>query len=141
MLFSIITFDKKIRDFIAKESTNIQEVDEKYNIINSLYPVDQIFEIQVREEVIKNTSEFFMDYLKNILLIDFIVVGSDFRFGVNASGSVKNLKLYFGPNNIKIIKRNKKYSTSRLKELLRKKEYRKIKKISKNINLKQLIRV
>jgi riboflavin kinase/FMN adenylyltransferase len=131
----VITFDKKIRDFLQQKNTTIQKNRLKYALIDRLVAPSFVFEIQVSTKVTKVSSAFFMSYIKNVLNVQRIVVGNDFRFGEKASGNINDLKNFFGARNVTVFRRRKKYSSSRIKELLQAKQYRQVKKITNNLNI------
>jgi tRNA pseudouridine55 synthase len=131
----VITFDKKIRDYLQHKNTAIQKNRLKYALIDRLVAPSFIFEIQVSTKVTKVSSAFFMSYIKNVLNVQRIVVGNDFRFGEKASGNINDLKNFFGARNVTVFRRRKKYSSSRIKELLQAKQYRQVKKITNNLNI------
>jgi riboflavin kinase/FMN adenylyltransferase len=134
--FVVITFSAKIRDYLKKTDTSIQSSKEKYEVFEKLFTPDFVYEIIVNDEVITKSSEFFMDYLKNILNVEKIIVGSDFRFGKGAAGTATDLINYFGNGNIIVFKRSKRYSSTKIRELLKEKDKKSVKKLSKNVIFK-----
>ncbi|QEH61735.1 riboflavin kinase / FMN adenylyltransferase [Spiroplasma chinense] len=116
--WSVITFSEKVTDYLNNVNNNIQSKVIKYKLIESRFNPNYLFEIQVNESTTKKTKEEFINYLKNTLCVQKIVVGSDFKFGFKGLGTVEDLKEAFGEENVIIFERDLHYSTTELKELL-----------------------
>lgn len=112
--FSVITFSKKIRNFLKNENGQIFSRKKNYQLIESKFQPDFIFEIQTDLQVIHQSKLTFMMYLKNVLHVEKIVIGSDFKFGYKALGTTEDLIHFFGNENIYLFKRNNRYSSSKL---------------------------
>lgn len=125
----VITFDKKISLYLQNQENYFQSKEIKYEIFHKIMDPDFIFEIKVDQNSIKKSKEEFVHYLKRILNVEYIVVGSDFRFGFKAEGDVKYLRKNF--NSFKIFKRKKNISTTNLKKAANKNEIKIINRILK----------
>ncbi|ARU91925.1 bifunctional riboflavin kinase/FMN adenylyltransferase [Spiroplasma clarkii] len=113
-LFSVVTFSQKIRNFLNKTEEHILTRLENYQLITQTFEPDYIFEIQTNMKTITKSKLYFMKYLREKLMVEKIVVGSDFRFGDRASGTILDLIDFFGKKNVIIFKRNHKYASSKL---------------------------
>ncbi|QBQ07603.1 bifunctional riboflavin kinase/FMN adenylyltransferase [Spiroplasma gladiatoris] len=116
--FSIMTFSKKVSDFLKNQSNNLQSKKVKYQILQNLFEPDYLFEIQVNKKTISKSKSEFISYLKDILNANHIIVGSDFTFGYKREGKIDDLYEAFGKENVYVFNRNFNYSTSNLKQLL-----------------------
>lgn len=116
--FTIVTFSQKIRNFLTKNEEHILTRLENYQLLEAIFNPDYIFEIQTSMQTIKKSKLAFMKYLKEKLLIEKVVVGSDFRFGEKASGDINDLMDFFGKKNVIIFKRDENYSSSKILKLL-----------------------
>ncbi|WP_339023209.1 hypothetical protein [Spiroplasma endosymbiont of Crioceris asparagi] len=132
MSFSIFTFSEKIAPTQMKY--NLQAKQTKYEIMNQLYSPDYIFEMQVNEATKSTSYEDFMKYLKDVLHVQKIVIGSDFRFGFEGRGKVTFLKEYFGEENIIIYTRTQFHSTTNIKKLLQEHKYYEIYELNKRFH-------
>ncbi|AKX34001.1 bifunctional riboflavin kinase/FMN adenylyltransferase [Spiroplasma litorale] len=127
--WTIITFSKKISNFILNRDEYLYKSHIRYDFFEKEYNPDFLIEIQVNKKTILVDKDEFCNFLFNILHIRKIVIGEDFKFGHNKKGSIDDLNNFFGKNNIFVYKRNKKVSSSLIKDYLKKGCIRKINKI------------
>ncbi|QGS51842.1 hypothetical protein [Spiroplasma tabanidicola] len=117
-IFSVMTFNQKVSEFLAGQFHNLQSRKIKYRMLVDLFDPEFLFEIQVNENTIAVSKQDFIDYLKNKLNVKHLVVGSDFTFGHYKEGRVEDLYEAFGKENVFVFSRIEKYSSSNLKQLL-----------------------
>ncbi len=84
--------------YINKRSDTLFTESERFSILSSSGCIP--FELPVDESFYKSDPITFLDYIRDNVAPDFIVSGSDFRFGLDAAGNVDLLKSYCRENNI-----------------------------------------
>lgn len=114
----ILTFDISPKQFINKKSKEVVLDENTRNELLEKMKVDYLFIQKFDEKFSKISAAEFINYLK-MLNPSLLVVGYDYRFGINASGDISFLKQFFKVAEVEQIKDYKgKYSTSRLIESL-----------------------
>ncbi|AHB36245.1 nucleotidyl transferase family protein [Spiroplasma apis] len=126
--WGVITFSKKIRDYLRNKNIIIQSNHIKYDLISSSYKPNFILEIQVNDKTIATSKQEFINFLKDKVLVEKIIVGSDFTFGHKSSGNVSDLINVFKSENVIIYRRCEKYSTSNIKYYLKNGLIRKVRR-------------
>lgn len=118
----VCTFGDDFYTNLGKQGKEVFLLSERKKIFSRL-GYDNILIFDTTKEFFSKTKEEFLQYLMS-LNPSAIVVGTDYRFGKNASGSIIDLKEYFSPRNIKVevadllFEDGEKISTTLIKNLL-----------------------
>ncbi len=91
-------FSDSTLNFIKKDKNTLFTEKQRKDILcaSNTIPLD----LPTDEKFFKNTPQEFLEYIYNTLLPDFIVCGSDFRFGINAQGNTDHVKAFCSCHNI-----------------------------------------
>jgi len=116
----LVTFDQSFKDYFQKTDTKILPNEAKEALIGEHFQVDYYVELKVNKNITEYNKMMFMDWLKNVLKVQKIVEGSDFTFGQNKEGTVKDLQTFFGKKNVIILKRKKRVSSTKIRQFLQK---------------------
>lgn len=109
----IITFD------IHPNKLPIMAIKDKLKLLEN-FKIDVIYVIKVNDFNINKSEQEFIDFLK-VLNVNEIIVGKDFRFGMNAKGDVSQLKQEFKVNAFEFVEfAGEKISSTRIREMITK---------------------
>ena len=122
---SVLLFKENSKKTLTKESLYLTSIDDKIDILSKMGIED--FCILEFDDEFKSLSplEFIRDILYKKLNTNVIVVGSDYKFGKNASGNVDTLKKYEDEFSYKtkvvdfIYDGNEKISSGTIRELIK----------------------
>lgn len=116
---AIITFPMKVKSYFQGDHKLIYEYEQKYKILKE-FNFDYLFNLKISNKITDLSPKIFSIFLKTKLNIQHIVVGEDFRFGKNGSGSIQDLRQHFSKNNFTYIKleHKKNCSSSHIRHLL-----------------------
>ena len=94
-ILGLLTFSKPISTLVdnGKNIEVLTSLDDRFKIISKL-GVDYYFVTQIDKEFTKLSDEDFIEMLRKMHVKE-IFVGSDFRYGAKASGTISKLKDYF----------------------------------------------
>ncbi len=119
------TFDKKFVDFINCNNNSLLTNNEKRYKVQKMN-FDYYYQFNFTKDNCKLLPSEFMNFILLKFNVHKIVIGGNFRFGLNAAGTVQDLKLFFGDENVyvlplqKSLKINKVISTTLIKKYLNK---------------------
>lgn len=94
-ILGLLTFSKPISTYVdnGKNVQVLTSLDDRFKIISKL-GVDYFFVTQIDQEFTKLSDEDFIEMLRKMHVKE-IFVGSDFRYGSKALGTISKLKDYF----------------------------------------------
>ena len=91
---ALITFNPIPKVYFSKENFEILTINKKISLLSN-YNLDYLILLRFNKKLMSMSSkDFIEDLLINKINIKSLTVGDDFRFGVNQSGNVDNLKEY-----------------------------------------------
>jgi len=120
--FGLVTFDDNIYPTLGKDEKELYLFEEREELIRSA-GVKIIKKLEATTEFLRKSPKEFLDFI-NLSDPCAIVVGTDYRFGYRAEGTVKDLVEYFSAKGVHVSVCDllscdgKKVSTTRIKELL-----------------------
>lgn len=117
-LSALMTFDPNPKSIFDSNYESLFTLDEKLDTLQK-YNLDYIFIQKFTKDFMSLSVNEFINNLKKLNVVR-VVVGSDFRFGYKAMGTVNDLKLHFIVDEIEVIENNEKIvSSSLIKELVK----------------------
>ncbi len=132
----VISFDippEKVLCPPNKFSGYITDHKQKASLISSLN-IDYLWLLRTKMSLLRLSADSFLSYISKYFLINEMVVGSDFRFGVRAKAGIKELKQISNDYgfNLQVIDKKRFHgslvSSSFLKRLIRSSQFGKVKK-------------
>ena len=118
----VVTFDDNFYSLLGRNSDEIFLLEERKKILKE-YGINKVLVLPTNKEFLEKDKMQFLDFLMQFSPKG-IIVGSDYRFGKNAEGSIDDIFEFFNKNTIVkkcnlLEKFNKKISTCDIKNYLK----------------------
>ncbi|ATG97451.1 hypothetical protein [Mesoplasma lactucae] len=115
----LVSFDRSWRTLFNQEDDRILKKEEKIEIMDGFFAIDYYIELEVNENLKSYQPKQFMEWMKKTLKCQMVAEGSDFTFGTNSKGTVKELKEFFGDDNVYVMRRkNLTTSSTKIRKLI-----------------------
>ncbi|ATZ16475.1 riboflavin kinase/FMN adenylyltransferase [Entomoplasma freundtii] len=112
----VVTFSKKIGT--SNQTADLMSEKTKKDFLVQNYQIDDYLILTVDDYLISLSPQDFVNWLKKGLKTVKMVEGADFRFGHFAKGNVATLQKTFGEENVTILPRQNKVSSTIIREQL-----------------------